>query len=138
MRANNRCPRQEGARMSTLVSVAALLLCWFPTLLAAVDKPVLEIAPTLSELGKEWTTNQLVLLIDPLGKPPQIVCPGNPDPEGLLATFRQMMKSSGRTGYLRMHYGRGDLVVNQGAYHVYLQRWTNADALNRVLTACAS
>jgi hypothetical protein len=108
-----------------------ILLCLVPGLRAAVDKPVLELAPTLAELGKEWTTNQVVLLIDPLGKLPEAVDAGNPDPKGLLRTFRNMMRSTGRTGYLRMHYGRGDLVVNRGAYHVYLQRWTSSEVLNR-------
>jgi hypothetical protein len=117
--------------MRALLLVSGLLLWWIPASRGAVDKAVLELAPTMAELGNGWTTNQLILVIDPLGKPPEEVSPRHPDPEKLLKLHRQMMESSGRTGYLRIHYGHGDLVVNRGAYHVYLQRWANAEVLRR-------
>jgi hypothetical protein len=109
---------------------AALLLSWATAAHSASDKSVLDIAPTLAELGSDWTTNQIVYLIDPRCQPPEQVYPGHPEPIKHLDHHRQMMKSSGRTGYLRMHYGCGDLTVNRGGYHVYLQRWENPEMLN--------
>jgi hypothetical protein len=108
----------------------ALLLLWTTPARSASDKAVLDIAPTLAELGNGWTTNQIVFCIDPRSEPPEQVYPWHPDPKSLLNYLRQMMQFSGRTGCLRMHYGFGDLTVNQGAYHVYLQRWESPETLS--------
>jgi hypothetical protein len=116
--------------MKRPVFCAALLLSWATAVHSASDRSVLDIAPTLAELSNGWTTNRIVYLIDPRCEPPEQVYPGHPNPKSLLDYHRQMMKSSGRTGYLRMHYGFGDLTVNRGGYHVYLQRWVDSNSLS--------
>lgn len=120
----------KGHRMKRSAFGAVLLLSWATVAHSASDKSVLDIAPTLAELGNGWTTNQIVYLIDPRCEPPERTYPGHPDPKSLLDYLRQMMESSGRTGYLRMQYGFGDLTINHGGYHVFLQRWVSPEALS--------
>jgi hypothetical protein len=97
---------------------------------AAEEKPVLDVAPTVSELGAGWTTNQVMYLLDPRSQSPEIDYLGrNPSP--VLEYHRQHMKKDGRTAYADIHYGRGNMVVNQGRYMVTIQRWGETRSLDK-------
>jgi hypothetical protein len=117
--------------MKTNPLLAAVLIFYWVTGCAAADKSVLEIAPTLAELGNGWTTMETNHLIDPLCQPSELVKEGHPSPEKLLKSLRDMMKSTGRTGYLAMHYGYGDMVINRGGYRVSIQRWPSAEDVDK-------
>jgi hypothetical protein len=91
---------------------------------AVEERPILEIAPTLAELGPEWTTNQIAYLLDARSHPSEVdLYDRTPSP--VLEFHRAQMKKDGRTGYATIHYGRGNLVMNRGLYRVYIQRWSD-------------
>ena len=90
------------------------------------NKAVLDIAPTLKELGKGWNSNYIVFVIDPMGKPTEQVAANNPNPKGLLEELHRMMKKTGRTSYLRMHYLHE---TNPVPFQVHIQRWGDPEAM---------
>jgi hypothetical protein len=109
------------------------LVCWFGLtgVRAAGPKAILDLAPSLTELGEGWTTNLVVSLLDPLSS--------LPDKRGKPSSTRPSIPGLKRTGkpttgmgWGRFHYGRGDLEVNGGGYFVSIQRWTNTNTLDRV------
>jgi hypothetical protein len=97
---------------------------------AADEKPILELAPTLAELGPGWTTNQVMYLLDPRCQSPEIDYLGR-KPSPVLEYQRQQMRKDGRTAYADIHYGRGNMVVNQGRYMVTIQRWGETRSLDK-------
>jgi hypothetical protein len=98
---------------------------------AAQEKAVLDVAPSLTELGEGWTTNSIVSLLDPLSRPSGIAFKKQPDVKGMTNFLRTPPKTKGQMGWGRFHYGRGDLVLNRGLYFVSIQRWSNTNALEQ-------
>jgi hypothetical protein len=72
----------------------------------------------------------LVSVLDP--RSAGVPARSNQSPAQLLGTNHSpsQAKLSQAMGWARFHYGRGDLVVNRGAYFVSVQRWTSTNALN--------
>jgi hypothetical protein len=98
---------------------------------AAAEKPVLDVAPSLAELGEGWTTNSIISLLDPLSQPSGIAFKKPAEPKGLTGVPRTARSIKGRMGWVRMEYGRGDMVLNGGAYFVSIQRWGSTNALEK-------
>ena len=118
---------------STMKWSAALLIAWVgwtANAVAAEEKSILAVAPTLAELGDGWTTNFVAYLIDPRSSPSEIDYQGNPATSPRLESQRLEMRINGRTGCGLMFYGRGDLIMNSGLYRVYIQRWSDRRALH--------
>ena len=69
--------------------IGCFLLC-STAVLGAEAKALLEVAPSVAELGEGWTDRQVQYLIDPLSRPSKI------GPEELLKTTRAMMARTGR------------------------------------------
>jgi hypothetical protein len=99
---------------------------------AADAKAVLDVAPSLAELGEGWTTNLVAFLIDPLSEPSEIDSRGDAKLSIELAGQREAMKTNGRTGCGMILYGRGDLVMNKGLYRVCVQRWSEIRPLHNI------
>ena len=115
-------------RTWTICGLACLL--WAGDLRGAEDKPLLEVAPTLAELGSGWTTNFVAYLLDPRSQPSEIDFQGNPATSARLEAQRLEMKTNGRTGCGLFIYGRGDVIMNSGLFRVYVQRWAQTRALH--------
>jgi hypothetical protein len=109
-----------------------LICCWMglPSTWAGEQKAILNVLPSLAELGPGWTTNQVAYLIDPLSQPSEIDYQSDPKTSGKLAGQREAMKTNGRTGCGMVYYGRGDLVMNSGLYRVTIQRWAEKRPLH--------
>ena len=97
---------------------------------APQEKAVLDVAPTLQELGSGWTTNIVAYLLDPLSNPPEIDYHGDVRDSPLLEYQRDLMAKTSRTGCGMLLYGRSNLVMNSGLYRVHIQRWSNHRALH--------
>jgi hypothetical protein len=97
---------------------------------AAQEKAVLEVVPSLAELGEGWTTNIVAYLLDPRSQPPEIDFKSEPAKSLRLTEQREAMKTNKRTGCGLILYGRGDLVMNRGLYRVYIQRWADSRSLH--------
>lgn len=93
------------------------------------ERSLLELRPTLSELGPAWKTNYTAYLIDPRSDPPEITHQGNPKTDRFLQFQRERMPQDGRTGYGLFLYGTEDSSAN-GFYAVHIQRWSSARALH--------
>jgi len=62
----------------------------------AIDR----ILPSVSELGLQWTSNRVVLLIDPLGSPSEVANPTDlAEPQASLQSLRDGMRKSHRKGF---------------------------------------
>ena len=84
---------KEGKAAMKIHPVILLLVLIFLTQARpAEEKPILEIAPTLAELGAGWTTNIVAYLLDPLSKPAVIAYRGNSESDRLLDHLRTTMK----------------------------------------------
>ena len=93
------------------------------------ERSLLELVPTLSELGQGWKTNYTAYLIDSSSDPPEVAHQGNPKASPILEFHRERMAQDGRAGYGLFLYGRDDSVVN-GWHAVHIQRWANARDLH--------
>jgi hypothetical protein len=105
-------------------------LCLAPAQ-AAQEKAILDVAPSLTELGAGWTTNSIVTLLDPLSHPSGVAFKKQPDAKVMTNFLQTPLKTKGQMGWGRFHYGRGDMVLNGGLYFVSLQRWGNTNALEK-------
>jgi hypothetical protein len=115
--------------MNTPLAYVLITLAWASSFLhAAEEKAILSVAPSLVELGPGWTTNLIACLLDPLSNPSEVDY-FNDKPSRLLEFHREQMKKDGRTGYATIHYGQGNMVMNEGLYRVYIQRWADVRAL---------
>lgn len=94
------------------------------------EKAVLEVAPSLGDLGAGWTTNVIAYLIDPKSQPSEVDYRTDPKTSLLLHYQRSVMATNNRTGCGLILYGRGDLVQNSGLYRVFIQRWNSTRALH--------
>ena len=95
----------------------------------AREKAILEVVPSLAELGDGWTTNAVVSLLDPLSRPWQIE--GQTGGKGQTNFLRTTPKTQNPMGWGRFCFGRGDMVLNRGAYFVSIQRWGETNALDK-------
>lgn len=111
--------------------IRVLLVCilgsWVAAAQPAAEKSVLEVVPTLAELGSGWTTNALLSLLDPRSSPP--AASAGKAFKSATNTVRRAKRPSHQTGWIRMEYGRGDMLLNKGAYFVSIQRWASTNAL---------
>lgn len=96
------------------------LLCSL-TIHAAERRPLLEVAPTVAELGEGWKAHRMIFLIDPLSQPSEI------GSEDLLKTMSKMMADTGREAYLGMAIGHRAMTNHE--CRVNIQRWPSAEAL---------
>lgn len=96
---------------------------------AAETTGVLNVAPTLIELGDGWTTNLVACVLDPQSTPSEFDN-FNGERSRLLEFYREQMKKDGRTGYATLLYTRSDAVTNRALYRVYIQRWQNTRLLH--------
>lgn len=94
------------------------------------EKAVLEVVPTVVELGNGWTTNLVTYLIDPKSNPSEIDHKGDPATSAEIRDQREDMKTNGRTGCAMILYGRTNLVMNRGLFRVCIQRWNNTRSLH--------
>src|SRR5262249_38086455 len=97
---------------------------------ALPERSVLDVVPSVTELGEGWTTNVVAYLIDARSQPPEIDYQNDPKVSLLLEAQRQAMTTNNRTGCGLVLFGRGDLVMNRGLYRVYIQRWNSKRALH--------
>jgi hypothetical protein len=109
--------------------LACILCSWVAAAQPAAERSVLEVVPTLAELGSGWTTNTLLSLLDPRSRPPA-ASSGKPL-KSATNTVRRTRRPGHQTGWIRLEYGRGDMLLNKGAYFVSVQRWANTNALNQ-------
>jgi hypothetical protein len=75
---------------------------------AATEVGIGRILPTITELGSGWTSNRIVLLVDPLSSPSEVADARDaPEPEAMLRSTRESMRRSHRTGqaFIRYHLG---------------------------------
>ena len=96
----------------------------------ALEKAILDVAPSVSELGAGWTTNLVAYLLDPRSHPSEIDYRGDAESSPELGAQREVMKTNGRTGCGLVLYGHGNLIMNSGLYRVYIQRWSNRRSLH--------
>jgi hypothetical protein len=108
---------------------------WMACAQGAEEKAILEVVPSLAELGEGWTTNVVAYLIDPRSHPSEIdyQCDAKASPR--LAEQREAMKTNCRTGCGMVFYGRGGLVMNGGLYRVTVQRWSQIRPLHNTWVA---
>lgn len=112
------------------------LICWLLgccCLLGAEDaseRAILEVIPTVRELGKGWTTNIVAYLLDPRSRPSEIDYRVDVQTSLLLDYQRSVMRTNHRTGCCMVLFGRGDLVNNSGLFRVFIQRWDNRRSLH--------
>jgi hypothetical protein len=97
----------------------------------AEEKAILDVAPTLAELGEGWTTNVVAYLLDPRSRPTEIdYHRDDPKSSPVLEIHRKQMAADGRTGYGMMLCGCSNTVANAGFCRVYIQRWGNTRTLH--------
>lgn len=85
--------------------IAALLLV---STANASEVPIDRILPPVSALGNAWTSNRVVLLIDPLSSPSAVADSRDvPDPEAALRITRELMRKSHRVGQAVVRYYLG-------------------------------
>ena len=108
--------------MRTCVQLSACLFLSCVSMPGAESKSLLDVAPTVAELGEGWKLGTTTLLIDPLSRPAEI------GPAELIKVTREMMKRTGREAYLRIALGHSAMTNHE--CQVYLQRWPSTDALN--------
>ena len=119
---------QRVPRFAATVGILLGLAC--AVVRAAPEKAVLEVAPTLADLGSGWTTNIVAYLLDPLSHPSEIDYQHGVHDSPLLEYQRDLMSKTSRSGCGMLLYGRGNLVMNSGLYRVHIQRWSNRRALH--------
>jgi hypothetical protein len=107
------------------------LFGWLAWAAPTEEKSVLDLAPTLSELGDGWTTNRVLALVDPQRTTAGVSSQKPATVKGTTNSVRTTRKARASTGWVRMEYGKGDLLLNQGAYFVSIQRWTSTNALEQ-------
>jgi hypothetical protein len=117
--------------MKTYLSLLLVVIAWSCRTQAAEGKAILDVAPSLTELGESWTTNLIAYLLDPRSQPSEVDYLRGPKSSPVLDYHRQQMKSDGRTGYGTILYGHGGMVMNKGLYRVYIQRWSNTPSLDK-------
>jgi hypothetical protein len=105
-------------------------LIWAASAQAAAEKAVLDVVPSLSEAGPAWTTNVMAYLLDPRSHPSEIDYRHDTKTSPMLALQRENMKKDGRNGFGIVLYGRGNMIMHQGLYRVYIYRWDNERALH--------
>jgi len=103
---------------------------------AAGATAILDVVPALSELGADWTTNATVTILDPLSRPARH--PGHAPSKGMTNVFAAKAAAKDQMGWGRFHFGRGNLLLNQGAYFVSIQRWDRTNTLNTAWTGWQS
>jgi hypothetical protein len=95
---------------------------------------ILDILPSIQDLGKEWTTNSVVVLVDPYSRPAEIS-----NGMGALLDWARKGVSQheqtggcleGRTGYCLVLYGCGDSYRNNLEYEVCAQAWSERQSLD--------
>jgi hypothetical protein len=113
-----------------ILHLLAIALLWSLNLAqGAEDKPLLDLVPTLAELGEGWTSNNVAYWIDPLCHPSE-GAPGvaGNDPVGFMRRMHQGMKSGGITGCMNISLTHRD-TTNQ-EYHVWIERYSTPKALD--------
>jgi hypothetical protein len=112
--------------------ILACLAIGVPALEGAVleQKPILDVTPSLTELGPGWTTNVVAYLLDPRSQPSEIDYQRDPKTSLLLAYERDLMRTNNRTGCAMVLYGYGNMVMNSGLFRVHIQRWDNRRSLH--------
>jgi hypothetical protein len=106
------------------------LLSTMPIFHTREENAILDVAPSVSELGAGWTTSLVAYLLDPRSCPSEIDYHGDAESSPQLGAQREVMKTNGRTGCGLVLYGHGDLIMNSGLYRVYIQRWNNRRSLH--------
>ncbi len=101
-----------------------------PVRLPPGERAILDVVPSLTELGAGWTTNVVAFLLDPHSHPSEIDSRGDARTSLELSVQREVMKTNHRTGCGLVLYGRGDLIMNRGLFRVYLQRWSDRRSLH--------
>jgi hypothetical protein len=94
--------------LKTLLTITALALAAIPAVgeqQVGIDK----IVPTLKQLGAGWTSNRVVVLVDPLSSPSVVTNEG----PGWLQAAQRAVGKGGREAYcfLRCSYGRNSVLV---------------------------
>ena len=102
------------------------------------EKAILDVAPTLAELGEEWTTNVVAYLLDPRSRPSEIdYHRDDPKSSPVLDFHRKQMAADGRTGYgmiWREDCMFQEFTFRRGLFHVCIEAGHGFDyrALARV------
>ena len=127
------------------MTAARLILIWaLPGFLwlasARADEPkgILDVMPTVAELGGDWTTNLVTYLVDPCSRPSEISYGEDPGSNRFLAWLRAGLREdhapdhclAHRTAYGLAHYGQGNLVFNSGEYQLCVMRWRDPRSLH--------
>jgi hypothetical protein len=130
---NRHVPEAIGGLIAILWGVLSSALGSEPESLVGLqpgERAVLDVVPSLSELGAGWTTNVVAFLLDPHSHPSEIDSRGDARTSPELSVQREIMKTNNRTGCGLVLYGRGDLIMNRGLYRVYIQRWSDRRSLH--------
>jgi hypothetical protein len=129
MRCNSCIARGIGSRVATIALLALALIIGEMGGQAAGPQPGLtSILPTVAQLGEGWTSNRVVVLIDPLSSPREIAAT-NENQMAWLQFGRDLLKKDARREAYAMvrYYGGGS-----GGYHtnslVFITRWKSRES----------
>jgi hypothetical protein len=96
---------------------------------------VVSVAPRVSDLGAGWTERKIIFAVDPLDQPMETVNEWVSQDSGnrsrLLTQVRAALEQVGAVGVGYFGYGFGNLVVGQGLYDFYLNRFPDQKALEK-------
>jgi hypothetical protein len=112
------------------------MLFWLPPAKADEQKAILELAPSLTELGGGWVTNQVIYLLDPRSHPAELVGPEIANSDQFMEEQRDRLKGSGRTGWGRLRYRHRAETGGDGEHLVYVERWEKIEALGNKWARC--
>jgi hypothetical protein len=99
------------------------------------ERGVVSIAPAISDLGAGWTERKIVFAVDPLDQPSETVNEWVSQDSGnrnrLLTQVRAGLEQVGAVGMGYFGYGFGNLLVGQGRYDLYINRFPDRKALEK-------
>jgi hypothetical protein len=95
---------------------------------AAEPQPgITSMVVTVAELGEGWTSNRVMVLMDPLSSPKEIADP-HENPQGLLKMARDLLtKEPRREAYAMLRYYGGGSGSRQTNSLVYITRWKSKE-----------
>jgi hypothetical protein len=114
----------------SFVAIAALLLVFETGWAEAPPQPnTTQIMPKVSDLGPEWISNRVEVLVDPLCSPKEMTDEKDGS-QGWLTFARDLLhKDASRESYAVLRYYYRDAVGNRGEALVWVMRWKSKDGM---------
>ncbi len=107
---------------------------WLAQAAAGEQRPVLDMAPSIAELGADWTTNTVISVLDPPRPSSGTNSKADLTQKKATSASRKAKQATGQTAWVRIEYSRRDTILNPETYYVSIQRWSNTNALDKVWT----